>query len=96
MAHKILMVLAYWVVFGLPFLLIWRVVKLFKTKDQPRNYYVGGVILYLAIAVWIPYAYFKRILGMDISVFPFLIPHLVGAFSGAQIKRRAVKQKKLG
>ncbi len=90
------MVLAYWVVFGLPFLLIWRVFKLSKTKNQPRNYYVGGVIINLAIAVWIPFAYFKRLLGMNISVFPFLITHLIGIFSGVQIKRRAVKQQKLG
>ena len=96
MAQNILKILAYWVVFGLPFLLIWRLIKLFQTKNQPRNYYVGGVVLYLGIAMWIPFAYFRRILGMHISVFPFLIPHLIGTFSGATIKRRAEKQKKLG
>lgn len=81
----------YWVVFGLPLLLLWRLIKLFKTKDQPRNYYLGGIILYFGVALWIPYAYFRRIVGIEMSVFPFLIPHLVCTFTGAQMKRRALK-----
>ena len=95
MAKQILRVLAYWVVFGMPFLLMWRVNKLLKTKDQPRNFYLGGLILYAGIAVWIPYAYFKRIVGMDLSVFPFLGTHLVVTFTGAQMKRRAERKQKV-
>lgn len=82
---------AYWVVFGLPILLIFRIYQLFQIKDKPRNFYIGSLILYLGIAVWIPFALFKRILGMDISVIPFLIAHLAGTSSGVMLRRLSAK-----
>jgi len=87
-----LKVLAYWVVFGLPLLLGWRFYKLMHTKNRPRNFYIGSVILYLGIAVWIPYALMRRILGIEVSVMPYLIAHLIGTFTGVKIKRTVPKK----
>ena len=85
--NRALKIVAYWVVCGLPLLLLWRFYKLTRIKNKPRNFYLGSVILYLGIAVWIPFALLKRILGMDISVFPFLAVHLITTSSGVLIRR---------
>ena len=89
--NRVLKIVAYWVVFGLPRLLLWRFYKLSQAKNKPRNFYVGNVILYLGIAVWIPFALLKRIMGIDISVFPFRAVHLIVTSSGVLLRRSSAK-----
>ena len=85
----VLRILAYWVVFGLPILLGYRFYKLFKTPGRPRSYYIGSTILFIAIALWIPFVYLRRILGLHVSVFPYLSLHLLGTASGTYLRRTA-------
>ncbi len=82
----VLTIVAYWVVFGLPVLMGWRIYRLFKVKGKPTQFYVGSLIFFAGILMWVPYCYLRRIVGVEISVIPFLILHLIGVFGGRYLR----------
>jgi hypothetical protein len=89
----VLLVVAWWVVAGLPLLLVWRASQLIQMRNEPALFILGSWCIIIGVLPWIPFCWLKRIQGQDISVLPYLITHLSFVIPGFVIKRIGRKQR---
>lgn len=53
----------------------------------------GTVLIYLGVAAWLPYFYMLSA-DREVSIYPFLVIHLLGVVSGAWLRSGAVREVK--
>ena len=53
-------------------------------KSLPRR--VGGIMILIGVAVWVPYFIFKNFTAVDVSVAPFLVLHLGAVVPGLLLR----------
>ncbi len=87
-----LTIVAWWVVVGLPVVMGWRIITLVRTTGKPPLFYVGSWLIIVGVLMWVPFCLLKRLLGLDVPVWPFLTLHLLGVIPGAYLKRQARTQ----
>ena len=87
--NTFLTIWACWVAFGLPIKLGAKVMAAVRDSSKSRSWRAGKAMFFGGILIWSPYALIRKLLGIPVSVRPFLAIHFVLMYGGLLVQWRA-------